>query len=55
LLAQVWSGPFQISLSITLLWFQLGYATLAGLAIMICMTIPLNAFLGEKGCALCFF
>lgn len=45
---QVWSGPFQISLSITLLWFQLGYATLAGLAIMICMTIPLNAFLGER-------
>lgn len=35
------SGPWQIALAITLLWFQLGPSVFAGLAVMV-VAIPLN-------------
>ncbi|XP_025017040.1 canalicular multispecific organic anion transporter 1 isoform X2 [Tetranychus urticae] len=38
----LWSAPVQICLSVTLLWFQLGVASIAGLIFMTAL-IPLNA------------
>ncbi|XP_015787127.1 canalicular multispecific organic anion transporter 2-like [Tetranychus urticae] len=38
----LWSAPVQICLSVTLLWFQLGVASIAGLIFMTAL-VPLNA------------
>ncbi|KAL3875737.1 hypothetical protein ACJMK2_033658 [Sinanodonta woodiana] len=43
----IWSGPFQIFVSIYLLWVLLGPSILAGLAVMI-LLIPLNALIANK-------
>jgi glycopeptide antibiotics resistance protein len=41
----IWSGPFQIIVSIFMLWRYIGVASLAGLAIML-VFIPFNIGLG---------
>eukprot|EP00743_Colponemidia_sp_Colp-15_P007019 GILK01007575.1.p1 GENE.GILK01007575.1~~GILK01007575.1.p1 ORF type:complete len:1529 (-),score=302.56 GILK01007575.1:186-4727(-) len=43
----IWSAPFQITVSLIFLYFQVGISTLGGLAVMVCM-IPLNTFLARK-------
>merc|ERR1719489_112505 len=43
----LWSGPYQIILSVVLLWNQLQAAVLAGLGVMI-IIIPLNGILIKK-------
>lgn len=43
----LWSGPFQIIMSLYLLYGTLGYPAFAGVAIMI-FAIPLNAYLARK-------
>ena len=43
----VWSAPFQIVVSLAMLWQILGPSVLAGFAVMILM-IPLNILIGNK-------
>ena len=46
-LNMIWSAPFQIIISIFMLWRYLGIASLTGLATMI-MIIPINVYLSNK-------
>lgn len=46
-LQTIWSGPFQIIVSVIMLWMQLGYSCLAGLAVIIIM-VPLSAWFANK-------
>ncbi|KAJ8319362.1 hypothetical protein KUTeg_004453 [Tegillarca granosa] len=46
-LHMIWSGPFQIIISIYLLYDTLGYSIFAGVAIMIIL-IPINAAIAKK-------
>ena len=46
-LQTIWSGPFQIIGSLILLWQQLNWATLSGVAVMIVM-IPFTRFISRK-------
>lgn len=43
----VWSGPFQIALSLYFLWDILGPSVMAGFAVMI-LLVPLNGFIAVK-------
>lgn len=43
----IWSGPFQVSVAIYLLWSELGPSALAGIAILLIM-IPINTFVARK-------
>lgn len=43
----VWSAPFQMGVSLFMLWRLLGPSVLAGLGVMI-LTIPLNAVIMKK-------
>lgn len=45
-LQTIWSGPFQIIISITLLWFQLGWACLGGIFVIIIM-IPMSTYIAK--------
>ena len=42
----LWSGPFQIILSVVFLWFIIGPSVFAGLGMML-LLIPINAFIGS--------
>ena len=42
-----WSAPLQIIIAISLLWQQLGVATLAGIAFVVIL-IPTNGYIGKK-------
>ena len=44
----LWSGPFQISLSIIFLYQTMGASSFAGVALMVLM-MPLNAVMGYAG------
>ena len=44
---EMWSTPLQIAIAIYLLWAQLGIATLAGVAVMICL-MPANGLSSAK-------
>lgn len=46
-LNMVWSAPFQITVSMVMLWQVLGPSVLAGLTVMI-LLIPLNIFVGNR-------
>ena len=46
-LQTIWSGPFQIIGSLILLWQQLNWATLSGVAVMLVM-IPFTRFISRK-------
>ena len=50
-LHMLWSGPFQIIVSLVLLWRLIGVSTLFGVGIMI-LLIPTNGFAMRKVCAL---
>ncbi|XP_054556333.1 multidrug resistance-associated protein 1-like isoform X3 [Talpa occidentalis] len=43
----LWSAPFQILMSIALLWQELGLAVLAGVAVLV-LVIPINALVATK-------
>ncbi|XP_067673483.1 multidrug resistance-associated protein 1-like isoform X3 [Haliotis asinina] len=43
----IWSGPFQISVSLYFLWQTLGPSIMAGVGVMI-LLIPINAFIANK-------
>lgn len=43
----LWSAPFQILMTILLLWQELGPAVLAGMAILV-LAIPINAFVAIR-------
>lgn len=45
-LQTIWSGPFQIIVSLILLWFQLGWATFGGVAVIVLM-IPLSGLVAK--------
>lgn len=45
-LNMIWSAPLQITLSLYLLWDQLGAATLAGVTVMVCF-IPFNGYVAR--------
>src|SRR2546426_715055 len=38
---KLWSAPLQIAIALYLIWLKLGYATLAGMGVMLLM-VPLN-------------
>jgi uncharacterized membrane protein len=44
---EMWSAPLQIAIAIYLLWEQLGIATLAGVAVMVCL-MPANGLNSAK-------
>ena len=46
-LNMLWSAPFQICVSLYMLWNILGPAVLSGVAVMI-LLIPVNAFIAKK-------
>ncbi|KAG5443091.1 Multidrug resistance-associated protein 1 [Clonorchis sinensis] len=41
-----WSGPFQIAVAITFLWYELGLAVLAGIGVLL-LLLPLNALMAR--------
>ena len=43
----IWSGPFQIALSLYFLWQTLGPSILAGFGVMV-LLIPINAVIAKK-------
>ena len=43
----IWSGPFQIALSLYFLWQTLGPSVLAGFGVMV-LLIPINAVIAKK-------
>ena len=43
----IWSGPFQIIVSVIMLWQILGPSVLAGIAVMVVL-IPINAVIALK-------
>lgn len=46
-LNMLWSGPFQITVSLIMLWQILGPSVLVGIVIMI-LLIPLNIVIGNR-------
>ena len=43
----LWSGPFQVTVAVYLLWCELGPAVLAGIAVLLIM-IPINIVVARK-------